>query len=673
MSLLGPLWDLAVASGLAALCTAVGLRVLSPLNLWPEDPLERLPLALATGSGILATALLGLGFAGRLEPAPLLLLLGGAALTARGPLRGLPGELAGAVGRVRRGAGGWWPALVVFHALLLVFLATQGLLPVGDWDSQMYHLRVPSQFLDQGRIFLPADNFHTAFIGLCQMLYVPLLAFAGPAATTLFGLGLAVGLAAAVHGAADRLFGGRAAALASLLLWGTTSLLLVAVTPRVDVGLALFVFLGHLALLLALEEDPRFAWLAAGLLGFGVGVKYQALLYLGALAPVLIVFALGRGDAAPGGFPGAPERGGGQGRWRFRGWGTVRPLAAFGALAAVVAAPWLLKNQVLLGAPLHPFLAVPEMEPWLAALAGSATPPESVPAGFHWAIRETEGTFNLRDAFLAPGRLSVEGEARFYFTNPAFLLLPLALLSVRQRRMWTILLPAVAYLLLVFLPLGSASLRYAIPAVPALTIAVAATAIRWTDRLPSRRASTLVLAAVTAVALLPTAGTVLRWMEWRPPLPYLTGRDGAEEYLATSETVGPSADFVNTVRFANRTVGPEGRILMIMEARGYYFDVPVTQDNRLMNWAYLSRTDAAERCLEGTGISHVLVNNEAAVYYARRGTDLGRLNWGALQGWADRCLTLAHREGAYLLFRVRDGADARAAAREGGMEGGPRG
>ena len=48
----------------------------------------------------------------------------------------------------------------------------------------MYHLRVPAQFLEAGRIYLLEDNLHVTYVQLVHMLYLPLLAYgstSGPA------------------------------------------------------------------------------------------------------------------------------------------------------------------------------------------------------------------------------------------------------------------------------------------------------------------------------------------------------------------------------------------------------------------------------------------------------------------------------------------------------------
>src|SRR5437667_384697 len=64
-------------------------------------------------------------------------------------------------------------------------------------------------------------------------------------------------------------------------------LVLVAISPRIDMILALYLFLVHYAVICAMEsKDARFLYLSAALAGMAAGVKYNALVYLIALAPL---------------------------------------------------------------------------------------------------------------------------------------------------------------------------------------------------------------------------------------------------------------------------------------------------------------------------------------------------------------------------------------------------
>jgi len=96
---------------------------------------------------------------------------------------------------------------------------------------------------------------------------------------------------------------------------------------------------------------------------------------------------------------------------------------------------------------------------------------------------------------------------------------------------------------------------------------------------------------------------------------------------------------------------------MLFEARGYYFGVPVLQDNAIMSWPLLSSKLAALDCLRSAGITHVLVNRGAIAYYASRGLDLAPLRLEALDQFARECLTPIHATGGYTLFAVRGAAE----------------
>jgi hypothetical protein len=97
---------------------------------------------------------------------------------------------------------------------------------------------------------------------------------------------------------------------------------------------------------------------------------------------------------------------------------------------------------------------------------------------------------------------------------------------------------------------------------------------------------------------------------------------------------------------------------MLFEARGLYFNREVLQDNLLTNLALLQGIGATDRCLAGTGITHVLVNEQAPGYYARRGASLSALGWDRFPEFAARCLQPVGAVRSAVLYRVRSSAAA---------------
>ncbi len=567
-----------------------------------------------------------------LHPAALIALLLGAALIARRQLAETPRWIARTLGCVR--ARGGWLAVAILSAVAL-FLTIQALTPPSDWDSLMYHLEVPARFLEQGRVYLPEDNLHASRVGLAHMLYVPLLALGGAPAPALLSAALGLLLAIAAFGFCVRYLAGPTAGWTLVLLWGSTIVLLVAVTARVDVTLGLYLFLAHWAVVEAiLSRSKRALYLGAILLGFSLGVKYPALAYAVALSP-LIAWAAWRRTATL-----APP---------------LRSVAAFGALALAAALPWLLKNALLFGDPYYPLLTHPRLEPWLAELWGSAQAPASFSGDFFRPLREARrGDFSLLDLFFAPGELTIEGEAAQYFANPIFLLLPLWLLVRREKALNLLLLPALGYLGIAVFYQPVPNPRYLIPLLAPLTIVTTHGIVTLATRRLPGRAAWAALLVLAGVALAPSVKAVVDRMSKGNWALHLAGSTSRREYLLRHPEPEVHA-YAQIVSFVNEHVPADARILLLLEARGFYFQRDVIQDNRLTNWPLLAARASDGNCLPSTEITHVLVHHGALVYYRLRGFDPEKISWSAFDAFRDRCLQQVYQRAGFTLYGVAPG------------------
>src|SRR5438094_298029 len=437
--ILDHVFSIALVLGVFAIAAGVGARVLAAGGLTMDGPLEALLFRTAVGLAVLATAILGVGAFFGMRPVVLWALLGGAAVLVRREIGEVPPLVTGTLACLRARAD----RLSLFILLLVaVFLITGALAPPTDWDVLMYHLRVPKQFLQAGAIYRPEDNAHFAFVGLPHMLYLPLLALGTPEGPALVSALSTLGLALAGFAFGLRFLDDRTAGFSLALLWGSGMLLLVGISARTDTILGFYLFLVHYAVIRATQaEEPRFLYLAAALGGMAVGVKYYALIYLLALAPLGLWVVLTR----------LPQR--------------AAALALMLGVAFVSALPWLLKNAVLLADPVYPYLSGPRLDPWLARIyGGAAVPPHVDPS----AVWHTQLPFNVVDLFAAPARITVEGEGGAYRPNLLLLVLPLCLLFLKNRVLGWLAGPALAYVVLVVWLQPTTSLRYLIPAVAPL-------------------------------------------------------------------------------------------------------------------------------------------------------------------------------------------------------------
>ena len=625
-------FDVAVAIALFALCTALGRFALVRLGLTIDQPIEDLAFSTAVGAGIFSIFILVIGLLSALQVSVVALVVLLCTFVARKELTQLPRLHARCFSflRTRTGHSSFAVLSMVVLGLAAAVLIVLAIAPPGDWDSLMYHLQVPQHFLVEGRISVPDDNFHVAYVGLVHMLYIPLLAVHSSSAPAILSVLFALLLGLSVFSLAVRYFDGATASLSFVLLWASTGFLLVAITPRLDVTLALYLFLAHYALLLALRDPSHRThfYLAAALLGLSLGIKYHALAYALALSPLIL--------------------------WNARSLAQsrrdmLRLVSLFALISFAAALPWLAKNAILLQAPLYPFFTERMLEPWLASLYGSAKIPDVIDPAVFGALSTVRLPFNLVYLFLAPGALTVEPEGAYWHTNVLLLLLPLWVLFIKERELNWLVIPALGYLILILLVQPATNLRYLMPAIAPLTIATSYIASRSAHRLLSTELARALVISLTVFALIPSAQVMQHWLRKSDVLGYLTGMTAEQEYLEGGFT------FYNRMTSAvNRWVPADGKIVMLFEARGFYFEPTVIQDNVLTNWALLAPYALADRtCLRTTGITHVLVSHLSLRYYVLRGADLRLVGWHHFPHFADRCLVPFYQGRGFTVYRLR--------------------
>lgn len=624
--------DLSLVAVLLLAGFALGSFLLSWIGK-PSRPVDQLLIATTIGTGVLGIGLMVVAGFSLVGPLPLwctVLILG--ALGWR-EVSHLPLLLREA-GRLVVGEGGVSAFFLVGSlSLVTVVLLVGGLAPPTDWDSLMYHLEIPRQFLEEGRIFVPPDNLHVAFLGIPHFLYLPLISVGGWAGPALLNGAFVLILGLGVLAAGDRLFGRTTGVVSFVALWGTASLVIVGVTSRVDVTVATFLFLAHYSAVALLVFGSRWGLPAAALLaGLAVGVKYHALAYLAPLAPVVLWGAVST--------------------WGRDRKGLRQAVVFAGALGLLAMAPGMVRNQILLGAPLYPFFTDPILPPWLAQLAGTVTHPSSVPTEVYGALSHAREPVTLRGLLFDPASLTVEEEGRGFPTNPVFYLLPLSLLFLRDRAMLALLAPAVGYLLLLLVPFEWTNLRYLIPAVPALTLASVEGVRRSAERFVEAERLRLALLIAGVLSLIPASRGIDQALLQPSQLAVVAGLTPPETFLGL--TSGPGfVGYYGATRWLNELTDPSARVVLMFEARGLYFDRTVLQDNILVNWPLLHATPAARACLEGTGITHILVNTITARYYQSRGLSLGLLGMQDFPRFMRSCLEPVHHQDGFELYRVR--------------------
>ncbi|MEK6823090.1 MAG: glycosyltransferase family 39 protein, partial [Nanoarchaeota archaeon] len=221
-----------------------------------------------------------------------------------------------------------WPTRAVAAGGVLICLV--GVLsPELGWDALTYHLRLPSFFLLRHKVYDVWHNYYAPFPGQVEMLFL----LGKLADSDLAARGLNASLGVLLLGASwtiARALGARSAWPTVLL---TTSPLFLTLATRcyVDLGMAFYLAMGVALFLQWQRTGAASALVASGVLtGFGMGSKYVGvIMWLGLLASIGSHF---------------PSRG----RRRALAWwilASVLPLC-----------PWLIKNWLIRGNPVFPFL-----------------------------------------------------------------------------------------------------------------------------------------------------------------------------------------------------------------------------------------------------------------------------------------------------------------------------
>ncbi len=345
---------------------------------------------------------------------------------------------------IRRGthrfsdAGEEWPWKIIFGALLAaygVLYLGNALEPETSPDGLAYHVALAARYLREHHLPRITTNFTDNYPEGMEMLFLFAFAFGKHTAAAmvhfLFLLIAPVGMLA--YG---RRIGSPVAGVVGGLLFFISPIVgKTGTSAYVDVALACAVFAVFLLLEIWREESSNGLLVLIGICaGFAYAIKYT-----GGFA---IVYAIGAV------------------LFRLR---RIRPAILVAACSLAVAAPWILKNAIVVRNPVSPFANTifpnPYMSEWLEK---------------NWlhAERVRSGV----SAVQMPLELTIGGGRLYGVLGPVFLLSPILLLGLarpRGRRL------ALAALLFAIPCLAAPETRYWIPSVMFASMGMALVLARW--------------------------------------------------------------------------------------------------------------------------------------------------------------------------------------------------
>jgi hypothetical protein len=522
----------------------------------------------------------------------------------------------------------------------------QALAPPLKWDSLVYHLEMPRQYLDAGKIIYLENNLFVGFPQLVEMNYTWTMALRS--GQTAGVLGWAIGMLAlvGVEGLARRLVNPQVGWIAPAIIITGAHVGQALSWAYVDLWVMLF-GVSILIALTAYFQNNKKLWLlvAALMVGFALSTKYTAgiLLPIGSLMLVLNWLSCNRKPLNS------------ESRETIKG--LMIDLVVFIAIVFIVFSPWLIKNYVFTNNPLYPFLFPGRDLDTLRQSfhKGSLTPRtllDDLLLPWHVTVLSVEGG-------------DIEGIPRYDASiGPLFLaLIPLLVVGWKKLEsekivilryfLWLSVAAWVYWASVAHLADSLMRARHYFGVFP--VFAVLAVAGYWSIsqiKISQVRVGRLITALMILSYVL-TSLTLLIVFVSANPLPLLLGLETEQDYL--EDQLGWYAVAMETIN----NLPSQSKILFLWESRPYYCESTCIPDTILDRWWYYRRTlgeaDKISSQLRSENVTHVLIYDLGVKMDKDGQPMIKESDWNELELFVHQELILLERFGdgnAYSLYRL---------------------
>ncbi|MEQ1604042.1 MAG: glycosyltransferase family 39 protein [Pyrinomonadaceae bacterium] len=485
---------------------------------------------------------------------------------------------------------GGFEALSIFLIGIPILLAlVSALAPPTAKDSLLYHFSVPKAFIAQhSSIFVDGNIASYLALGTeMQVVWARLLGGLFNERAAEAGGGVAVFLffpllLAAIYGwARETGISKRWSLVATLTVAAVPTAYHVASSGYVDLALALFITLAIRSFCQWWKsQDTQSIILIAIFLGAALSIKLTTVFVIAAFALIVLLRARGAKDPVPIARGSDSDGKDSQaGSLRSDGAGRI-VLGGFAALllAGVFASPWYVRNWVATGSPVFPFY----MSIWKGAAEGWDVERSNL---FQVMNSQYGGAAaNPVNYLTAPLRVSLVAQPEdppLYdgVLGPMFLIgLPLLIWAFWKREVAVEakIAAGVAGVIFMFWLFSSAQLRYLLPIVPALAVAIAASVETLSGRRDAlNKAAKFALVGASIVCI----ATSFAWFCQKAPLRVVLGGETRDQYLTRNLDYYPYYQLINSDTDANAKVW-----LINMRRDTYHIERPVFSDYLFEDW-----------------------------------------------------------------------------------------
>ncbi len=616
LAILDHVFDLVAAVAVSFVLLSVGHSLTKRLSLQFVNSSEKLAFSFFLGTGVVGLLILFTGLMGLLRGwAMLSLLLLALGLTARdipqlwqSLIRATQTAFANREGRI----------VSILFIGFIAFVILRTLAPPHIADELIYHLPVPRQFAQEGRIFPLFDNSLGNMPFLLHMIYTLLLLAGSDVAAKLFSLFLAIATAVLLYAFCSRYITRRVGVIAMFAFFASGMIVELAVTTRIDVSLAGMLFACTYAMINFLTTRALgWLWLSAVFAGFSLGIKHTAALWIFLVGILYLVETMRKRESI---------------------LKVLQSGVIYTFIALAVVSPWYIKNAIWFHNPLYPFVTGEVATFGQDGLRYfNADDERKLDAHFEAARQFMPDVVASQEQQLA--RAASERVERhpmrwwefffrpnaylmaepYQFPNYLFLIIPLVVFFKPGKWIWWLLILGLMFVFSVTLTSWIA--RYLVPAYPALTIVAAYTLATISTRLHSR----LLLAKILphyaiALLLLTVISMSARVMRETNSLWFITGQVSRRDFLAP-------LPFYRPIDFINNQLPQNARVMSVGVQMTYGLSRPYLADETWFNTKWrrmLAQEDSLEDLnaqLKAQGFTHILYNRTLFIFAAQMGIE----------------------------------------------------
>ncbi len=470
-------------------------------------------------------------------------------------------------------------SLIFIWILILGLSFLQSLTPPWDYDSLMYHLQGPKTFLNAGRILLLPDNWGANGPFTLEMLFMFGLRFESDNFAKLIHLSFALFLVIATFAFGRRFFSREIGWIGTAILIAMPIFPIWASLAYIDMGWALYEFLGIYALFIWFDNHHRKYLLLSGIMsGLAIGSKYIA---LGSVAVIGLAII-----------------------WNSRKQGlkiTLQNVLIFGCTTSLIGSPWYIKNLIWAGNPVYPFYFGGVQWP-LERVHFFLSYLNSFGVGHRWV-----------DYLLLPWNLYAHFESFTSFFGTieigSFLFPLLLFYPFLPKNKFANTLITLAALRFFIWALGSQQIRFLLPIFPGLSLLTAGVMLKLSDSLILKNRGKLLTVGLIGGVTIATLIYSIIFIYDVKPLDVIVGKESKYLFLSRKTPHFQSSSFINA------QLDEHDKVFFMWDGRGYYCEQKCLPDTEHNQWSRLVLSanysvPEVTKLLREKGITHLLFSKD---------------------------------------------------------------